>query len=190
MYKDNAWHHLSAGKANILKTLDIDGDNQEDIVGNFPEYGTWIFQDKNRDYSNTEIHGWEKITGSPATVITTADVNSDGTDAVIGAYEGYGTWLYHGPNKKWYLLSTGMAENLTPFDFDGDNETDIIGSYGSGGTWIFQNKNKDYSDETKHGWIKITWVGGNPITTADIDNNKKEEPIGSYEGYGVWVYKQ
>ncbi|MFA6636520.1 MAG: VCBS repeat-containing protein, partial [Candidatus Omnitrophota bacterium] len=109
--------------------------------------------------------------------IAMADLDGDGIEDPILAYEGLGLYKYQ--NGVRSLLGGAVPGTIHVADLEGDGKEDLILTYNGSGLFKYQNG-------------KFTKLGGitpDSIFVADLDGDGKDELILTYEGYGLYKYQ-
>lgn len=80
----------------------MNGDGRDDLVGSWIGQGVY--------YRNSATGAWVLI-GTPATMIATGDLDTDGTDDLLGVWPSQsGSWVKYSFSNEWDQLSTTPAD--------------------------------------------------------------------------------
>ncbi len=137
--------------------------------------GTWTGQGV---YFRTEQGNWFKM-ATPADLITTGDLDNDGTDDLIGVWPGQGgVWAKYSGSGSWAKLSS-TATWITTGDMNGNGRDDLVGTWDGQGVY--------YKDSVTGDWIKLA-TPATKIAAGDLDGDGTDDLIGIWPGQGgVWV---
>lgn len=162
---------------NDLKTCDINADGNMDFIGN-SYYGHVFLGDGTFNFTLTQ-------TGLPSGTILgidRGDINNDGCDDIVTAYDGQGVraYLYDKPTNSWTPASTGLPTtgdyNVQCGDLNGDGNLDILA----------------YSEPTAHAYLGDgtgTWTADATFTVntpgyyaalrvdGDFDHDGREDVL-------------
>jgi Leucine-rich repeat (LRR) protein len=143
---------------------------REDFVGTWDGQGVY--------YRNSDTKAWVKM-ASPATMITTGDLDGDGIDDLIGLWPTQGgIWVKYSSSGAWAKLSS-TAVHIAAGDMNGDGRTDLLGTWDGQGVY--------YRNSITGAWVKMA-SPATMITTGDIDGDKTDDLVGIWPSQGgVWV---
>ena len=143
---------------------------KDDLVGTWDGQGVY--------YRNSDTGAWVPM-ASPATMITTGDIDNDGTDDLIGIWPSQGgVWVKYYATGEWVNLSS-TAVYITIGDMNGDGRVDLLGTWDGQGVY--------YRDSATGGWVQMS-SPASMITCGDLDNDGTDDLIGIWAGQGgVWV---
>jgi hypothetical protein len=121
---------------------------------------------------------WIKL-ASPATLITTGDLDGDNIDDLIGIWPTQGgVWAKYSKTGTWSKLSTS-ARDMATGDMNGDGRKDLIGTWDGQGVY--------YKNSINGAWVKIS-VPGEQVTAGDLDGDGTDDLIGLWASQGgIWV---
>jgi hypothetical protein len=143
---------------------------KDDFVGTWDAQGVY--------YRNSNTGGWIAM-ASPATMITTGDLDGDGTADLIGLWPSQGgIWVKYSLTGAWARLSS-TASYIGSGDMNGDGRADLVGTWAGQGVY--------YRDSISGVWVKLA-SEATMITAGDLDGNGTDDLIGLWpEQGGIWV---
>jgi hypothetical protein len=144
---------------------------QEDFLGTWDGQGVY-YLNSDADYAMTKM-------ASPATMLTSGDLDDDGIDDLIGLWPSQGgIWVKKSSTGLWKLLST-TAAHIAAGDMNGDGWDDLLGTWDGQGVF--------YLDSASGAWIKMA-SPATLVTAGDIDDDGTDDLIGIWPSQGgVWV---
>jgi len=156
--------------SNVLFTIAPGAIRKDDLVGTWDGQGVYC--------RNSDTGEWVAM-ASPATMITTGDIDADGTDDLIGIWPSQGgVWIKYYATGEWFNLSS-TAAYITTGDMNGDGRDDLLGTWDGQGVY--------YRDSTSGTWVQLA-SPASMITCGDLDNDGTDDLIGIWAGQGgVWV---
>ena len=154
---------------------DSDGDftiapaGKEDFVGTWDSQGVY--------YRNSDTGGWVRM-ASPATMITTGDLDGDGIDDLIGLWPTQGgIWVRYSESGAWVRLAS-EATMVAAGDIDGDGADDLLGLWpAQGGIWI------KYSQSGL--WARLSSTAVH-IAAGDMNGDGRDDLVATWDGQGVF----
>ena len=143
---------------------------KDDLVGTWDGQGVY--------YRDSDTGAWVQM-ASPATMITTGDIDDDGTDDLIGIWPSQGgVWVKYYATGEWVNLSS-TAVYITTGDMNGDGRVDLLGTWDGQGVY--------YRDSATGAWVQMS-SPASMITCGDLDDDGTDDLIGIWAGQGgVWV---
>ncbi len=144
---------------------DIDGDNRDEIVGDFDHQGLWYHNDGS----------WTQVSGVNVENLAAADVDGDNADEVIGDFGPVGLWLWGGG--AWTQLSGVNCDAIVPANIDGDLDDELIGDFGPTGLWLWNSGS----------WLQLSGVNVEQAAVFNLDGGG-DEIVGDFGTVGLWFY--
>jgi hypothetical protein len=196
---NSSFSQLSSSPTNLTITVDIDSDGKDEIVSYFPGYGVYIYDNGawgsriasavpeaivkigNRIavdfgsaglYTYSTAENWSRISGSNPTIMTEADVDSDGIMELAVYFPGYGIYIWD--NGVWgSRIASAVPEAIVKIG------NRIAVDFGSAGLYTYS---------TTENWSRIS--GSNPtiMTEADVDSDGVMELAVYFPGYGIYIW--
>jgi hypothetical protein len=165
--RDNIVYIADSTSLFILGVIEI---VKDDFVGTWDGQGVY--------YQNSDSGGWMKM-ASPATMITTGDIDGDGLSDIIGLWPTQGgIWAKYSSSGVWTLLSS-TARHIATGDMNGDGRVDLLGTWDEQGVF--------YRNSITGSWVRMA-SPATMITSGDLDGDGVDDLIGVWPGQGgVWV---
>jgi hypothetical protein len=138
--------------------------------------GTW---DGQGVYFRNDMAGWTKL-ASPAELISSGDLDGDGTSDLIGNWAAQGgVWGWPSSTKSWIKLASTAAD-ICSGDMDGDGTEEFVGTWD--GQSIF------YLTQLSGGsWVRLS-TPATLIAAGDLDDDTIDDLIGVWPAQsGIWV---
>ena len=154
----------------------MDGDHQEEIVGDFGALGVWLY-----DHPN-----WTCLTDLNPEALLIQDHDGDGVDELVGDFgiqwakpEFSGLWLWDGGALTH--LNWNNAVKIISANTDARPDMEIVGTYldvfgASLGFW-----NCDGVD-----WIQLNPLSPETFAAGDFDADGIDEVVGDFGALGLW----
>jgi hypothetical protein len=142
----------------------------DDLVGTWDGQGVFYL---------TVLGGTWTQMATPATMITTGDLDGDGIDDLIGVWPAQaGVWVKYSSTGTWAYIGSA-PRHIATGDMDGDGRSDLLGTWDGQG--VFWRKSQTGA------WNYL----GTPatlITSADMDGDGKDDVVGIWPSQaGVWT---
>jgi hypothetical protein len=196
---------------------DVNGDGKDDIVAVY-DYGAriklWVFLSNGVDAFGvyTGYSGCSHCWTLAKSQLVAADVNGDGKDDIVGAYD-YGNKLM----KMWSFVSDGTffssvyrsysgctgcwnlsQAKMLAADVDGDGKDDIVGAYDYGNKlmkmWRFASDGSTFATvNLAYNGCAGCWSMANArMLPADVNGDGKDDIVGAYDYgsglMGMWSF--
>jgi Cohesin domain len=143
---------------------------KEDLLATWDGQGVY--------YRNSDTGGWVKL-ASPATQVTTGDLDCDGIDDIIGVWPSQGGVWAKLSTDGWVRLSSTTPRDIAAGDMDGDGCDELVGTWDGQGVYILTSIGGS--------WIKLA-SPATLIAVGNLDCDDKDDLIGIWPGQGgVWV---
>jgi len=148
----------------------MNGDGAVELLGTWDGQGVF--------YRISSSGSWV-LMATPASLITTGDLDGDGTDDLIGVWRGQGgVWAKMSATGNWSYLGSAPRD-LAVGDMNGDGRVDLVGTWDGQGVF--------YRDSMTGQWVLMA-TAADQITTGDLDGDGTDDLIGSWAGQaGLWV---
>jgi hypothetical protein len=181
IFKNGSWGTLiSPANPDSLVPFDVDGDGQEELLGDFGGLGVY--------YYIYVTQQWVKISDSNPDSLVPIDVDGDSVDEIAGDFGsiGAGAGVYIFKNGSWgTLISPTNPDSLVPFDVDGDGQEELLGDFGTLGVYYYV-----YATQQ---WVKISDSNPDSLVPIDVDGDSVDEIAGDFgsigAGAGVYIFK-
>ena len=169
-YRIRVWQGIISDESDTDFALTTAAIRKDDLVGTWDGQGVY--------YRDSDTGAWVQM-ASPATMITTGDIDNDGTDDLIGIWPSQGgVWVKYYATGEWVNLSS-TAVYITTGDMNGDGRVDLLGTWDGQGVY--------YRDSATGAWVQMS-SPASMITCGDLDNDGTDDLIGIWAGQGgVWV---
>ena len=169
-YRILVWQGSVSDDSNADFAITAAAVRKDDLVGTWDGQGVY--------YRNSDTGAWVQM-ASPATMITTGDIDHDGTDDLIGIWPSQGgVWVKYYATGEWVNLSS-TAVYIATGDMNGDGRVDLLGTWDGQGVY--------YRDSATGAWVQMA-SPASMITCGDLDNDGTDDLIGIWAGQGgVWV---
>ena len=169
-YRVLVWQGSVSDDSNADFAITASAVRKDDLVGTWDGQGVY--------YRDSDTGAWVPM-ASPATMITTGDIDDDGTDDLIGIWPSQGgVWVKYYATGEWVNLSS-TAVYITTGDMNGDGRVDLLGTWDGQGVY--------YRDSATGAWVQMS-SPASMITCGDLDNDGTDDLIGIWAGQGgVWV---
>ena len=210
----NCW---DLGRSQMVPA-DVNGDGKDDVVGVY-DYGGGLIRmwnylsDGNEFYTMEQSYrGCSGCWNLSQSRMLAADVNGDGKDDIVGAYD-YGTgimgiWVFlsngtgFSAGQRWYrscdrCWELGHSE-FVPADVNGDGKDDvvIVYDYGNGfiRVWNFVSDGNGFStvQQSYLGCNKCWYMSRSQMVAADVNGDGKSDIVAAYDYgdgvMGMWGY--
>jgi hypothetical protein len=143
---------------------------KDDLLGTWDGQGVY--------FRNSDTGVWVKL-ASPATMITTGDLDGDAIDDLIGLWPTQGgIWVKYSQSGTWAKLSS-TAKYICSGDMNGDGRVDLVGTWDGQGVF--------YRNSITGAWVKMA-SPATMVTAGDIDNDGTDDLIGLWPSQGgIWV---
>ena len=100
---------------------------KDDLLGTWDGQGVY--------YLNSDDGGWY-LMASPATMITSGDLDGDGTDDLIGIWPSQGgVWVKYSTTGDWAYIASD-AQYISTGDMNGDGRVDLLGNWIGQGVYL------------------------------------------------------
>jgi len=160
------WKQWNTVSPSQMVTLDLDGDGADELVAVFPGYGL---------YKKDSAANWQKINDVDPEKIIAAEIDGDGKDELVAGFSGYGLYYYDDPGGWSPQINTFLPDAMVRYS-DG-----VVCDFGAAyGLWSYN---------TSEGWVPLNAEDPDKIVAADLDGDGKDEPVVSFEGWGLYTYE-
>lgn len=170
-----SWNNL-AGQG---MGLDLDGDPEEEFLGDYAAQGTWIY--------NFKENAWSRVNWADLLFAWPVAFNTLGADyEVLTVYGGAtGLWMYDGSDGSWTRInwaepSIALGANILTSTQGGNDGEEVIADFESQGVWV----QKKYAGD----WERISWDSPESMIKVQIDDDFEDEVLFDFGGAGVWIW--
>jgi extracellular elastinolytic metalloproteinase len=162
-------HSFNPSQLTIARSTsgNLDGNNNFDLLANFPGYGLWARM------NNTT---WVQVHPMDVSDVETGDLDGNGVEDIIVTFPGLGLWARMN-GTTWTQLHPFDASPIDTGDINGDGIKDLIVNFPGYGVW------------TRIGgtWAQIHGANVTDIQSADMDANGQEDLLLNFPGLGIWT---
>jgi len=141
------------------------GSVKDELICDFgTSYGLWHYD---------QATGWAQLnTVDPGQVIA-VDIDNDGQDELAVTFSGHGLYIYD-PTNGWSRINTVVPDAMLRLG------KSLAVDYGSSyGLWRY---------DLASGWTRLNAVDPGLMVAVDLDNDRAEELVVSFAGYGLYIY--
>ncbi|OGD17729.1 MAG: hypothetical protein A2W03_07245 [Candidatus Aminicenantes bacterium RBG_16_63_16] len=126
------WVQLSGAAADSVITADIDGNGDDEIVGDFGILGPWRLD-------NVADNGasWTRLAWDNPELMVPADIDGGGVNKIVADFGSLGIWLWTG--SVWAQLRDSNPDYIWAGDFDGDGRDEVMADLGAAGLWLWND---------------------------------------------------
>ena len=169
-YRVLVWQGSVSDETNADFEIAAAAIRKDDLLGTWDGQGVY--------YLNSDEGGWY-LMASPATMITSGDLDGDGTDDLIGIWPSQGgVWVKYSTTGDWAYIASD-AQYISTGDMNGDGRVDLLGN------WIGQGVY--YRDSMTGFWVLMA-SEASMIASGDLDGDGTDDLIGIWPSQGgVWV---
>jgi extracellular elastinolytic metalloproteinase len=169
---DEGWSPLHPGDPTDVEFADLNHDGVDEIVLNFPGYGIWI----------REANEWRQLHLGNSAHLAAANIDGDaeGRDDVIVDFPGYGVWAWMN-DSSWVQVHPLNVAAIQAGDFNGDGVGDLAMDFPGFGLYTLSNGQ----------FTLVTTLHPDALVAGNIDGDTggRDELVGSFPGYGTWVWR-
>jgi hypothetical protein len=166
---------VMSGDFSYLNNWYIDNVNMkafwsDDLLGTWDGQGVY--------FRNSLTEKWVKL-ASPADLITSADLDGDSRDDLVGVWPAQGgVWVRYSQTGNWSKIAT-TAKHLSSGNMNADNRIDLLGTWDGQGVF--------YRDSITGIWVKMA-TPATLVTAGDLDSDGIDDLIGVWPAQdGLWV---
>ena len=154
-----------------LAAGDFDGDNRDDLVGDFGARGVWVLRGG--------TSAWVNLHPGDAGGFASGDFDATGRDELAVDFDAGGLWARYN-NASWTRLHAGNAEELASANLDANIRQELIADFGAAGLWVRYNNTAT--------WTQRHTVNVEGLTAGDLDGNGRRELIVDFGAGGIWAF--
>jgi len=154
----------------VIFSLPVSSTTRDDFVGTWDGQGVY--------YRNSISAAWIKL-ATPATLITTGDIDDDGIDDLIGIWPGQGgVWVKYSQSGSWAKLSS-TAIDIACGDMNASARDNLLATWDGQGVY--------YRNSIDGAWVQMA-TPAEQVTAGNLDGDNKDDLIGIWPGQGgIWV---
>ena len=197
------WKQWNTVSPSDMVTVDLNGDDADELIAAFPGYGLYIKDSANDwqpintfipegiisfrngiacDYGSAygqwlwdRTRGWRQINAFDPGKMIAADIDRDAEDELVTSFVGYGLYYYDVPGV-WTQINTVIPEHMIPLN------SGIVCDFGAAhGLWYWTQAG---------GWEPLNAVDPEQMLAVDINNDGTDELVASFDAYGLyWRYE-
>lgn len=199
------WIQLKADDPDGMVAVDMDDDDKNELVVNFPGLGV-LFYDETNGWSSKltplnpedfirygdraiaidfgsayglyvydQTSKWRQLSPVNPSGMVAVDMDKDGQDDLAIYFPGYGLYIYYTAGTWWSRITTIAPEGFMRF---GENAIAI--DFGSAyGLYVYDQDNK---------WRQLSPANPNEIKEAEIYGDSVMDLVVSFQGYGTYIY--
>jgi hypothetical protein len=166
---DSSWLKLNNVSPDQVVLADIDGNGEDDVIGDFSSTFGGIFVKRNQQ-------GWHQLHSLRAELLAAGDLDHNGKDDVVIDFGAIGLWARMN-DAGWLKLSNSSPQQMVLGDMGGNGQDDVIAVF-SGGVFVKHNLG---------GWTQLHNLTPEALAVGDLDNNGKDDLVVDFGGIGLWA---
>ena len=164
------WSGSEGTKGWELQEIGRAGRVGDELVAHFgAAYGLWHYD---------PLRGWRQLNTVSPDLMLAADLDGDGIEELAISFKGYGLYIYR-ETRGWSKINSLIPEAMIRLG------NGLVADFGAAyGLWHY---------DPLRGWMpwmRLNTVSPELMLAADVDSDGIEELVASFDGYGLYAYKE